>query len=112
MYGLRNQASESHSVEYTDSRISLFSAQRGKCALSGEVFENASDIACWLKIPVGLGGKERYQNMTLIHKKFSALLTGNTQNALRATADSLKATKELMAKVNNLRTQIGLTAID
>jgi len=112
MYGLRNQASESHSVEYTDSRISLFSAQRGKCALSGEVFENAADIVCWLKKPVEHGGKERYQNMTLIHKKFSALLTGNTQNALRATADSLKATKELMAKVNNLRTQIGLTAID
>ena len=28
------------STELTDSRISLFSAQRGKCALRGELFEN------------------------------------------------------------------------
>ena len=33
--GLRNQQSMGRSTELTDSRISLFSAQRGKCALSG-----------------------------------------------------------------------------
>ena len=47
---------------FIDSRISLFSAQRGKCALSGELFENAADIVCWLKTPAEFGGRERYQN--------------------------------------------------
>ena len=56
--GLRNQPSMGRSTELTDSRISLFSAQRGKCALSGELFENAADIVCWLKTPAELGGKE------------------------------------------------------
>ena len=41
--GLRNQPSMGRSTELTDSRISLFSAQRGKCALSGELFENAAE---------------------------------------------------------------------
>ena len=112
MYGLRSQSSEGHSIEYTDSRISLFSAQRGRCALCGDVFENASDIICWLKTPTELGGKERYQNMTLIHKRFSALLHNDTRTALRAAADSLTTTKELMEKVNSLRLQAGLKAID
>ena len=112
MFDLRNLSSEGHSIEYYDSRISLFSAQRGRCALCGEMFENASDIFCWLKMPVELGGKERYKNMTLIHKRFSALLLENTQLALRAIAESLKATRELMEKVNSLRVQAGLTAID
>jgi RNA-directed DNA polymerase len=110
--GLRSITSEGHSAEYTDSRISLFSAQRGKCALCGEAFTNASDIICWLKTPVELGGKERYQNMTLIHNRFLPLLQDNVQTVLRATADMLKATKQLMEKVNSLRMQAGLPAID
>ena len=112
MYGLRSQSSDGHSIEYTDSRISLYSAQRGRCALCGDVFENASEITCWLKKPIEIGGKERYQNMTLIHKRFSVLLRKDTQSALRASADYLQAPKELMDKVNSLRVQAGLTAID
>jgi len=112
MYGLRSQSSEGYSIEYYDSRISLFSAQRGRCSLSGEMFENASDVFCWLKMPVELGGKERYKNMTLIHKRFSALFQENAHSAPSALADSPKATKELMEKVNSLRVQAGLAAID
>lgn len=109
--GLRNQPSGGRSTEFTDSRISLFSAQRGKCALCGELFENAADIVCWLKIPAEMGGKERYQNMILFNKRFLPLLQDCPQNKLKAIADTFKATKELMLKVNGLREQAGLSAI-
>ena len=109
--GLRNQPSGGRSTEFTDSRISLFSAQRGKCALCGELFENAADIVCWLKIPAEMGGKERYQNMILFNKSFLPLLHDCPQNKLKAIADTFKATKELMLKVNGLREQAGLSAI-
>ena len=110
--GLRSQPSHGRSTELTDSRISLFSAQRGKCALCGELFENATDIVCWLKIPAELGGKERYQNMILFHRKLLPLLQERPQNELKTIADTLKATKELMLKVNGLRMQAGLSAIE
>ena len=100
------------STELTDSRISLFSAQRGKCALSGELFENAADIVCWLKTPAELGGKERYRNMILFHNRFLPLLQECPKNELKEIADTLKATKELMLKVNSLRQQAGLSAIE
>jgi len=101
--GLRNQPSMGRSTELTDSRISLFSAQRGKCALSGELFENAADIVCWLKTPAELGGKERYRNMILFHNRFLPLLQECPKNELKEIADTLKATKELMLKVNSQR---------
>ena len=110
--GLRNQPSMGRSTELTDSRISLFSAQRGKCALSGELFENAADIVCWLKTPAELGGKERYRNMILFHNRFLPLLQECPKNELKEIADTIKATKELMLKVNSLRQQAGLSAIE
>ena len=110
--GLRNQPSMGRSTELTDSRISLFSAQRGKCALSGELFENAADIVCWLKTPAEFGGRERYQNMVLFHRRFLPLLQRRPMNELKAIADALKTTKELMLKVNSLRERAGLSAIE
>lgn len=109
--GLRSQPSSGRSTELTDSTISLFSAQRGKCALSGELFENAADIVCWLKTPAELGGKERYQNMVLFHKRFLPLLQNLPQNELKTITDMLKPSKQLMLKVNSLREQAGLSAI-
>ena len=110
--GLRNQPSMGRSTELTDSRISLFSAQRGKCALSGELFENAADIVCWLKTPAEFGGRERYQNMILFHRRFFPLLQRRPMNELEAIANALKTTKELMLKVNSLRERAGLSAIE
>ena len=65
--GLREKISVGHSTEYHDSKISLFSAQKGKCAISGEEFADAEHVAVWLKVPRALGGFERYKNMVLIH---------------------------------------------
>ena len=110
--GLRNQPSMGRSTELTDSRISLLSAQRGKCALSGELFENAANIVCWLKTPTELGGRERYRNMILFYNRFLPLLQECPKNELKEIADTLKATKELMLKVNSLRQQAGLSAIE
>ena len=110
--GLRSQPSGGRSTELTDSRISLFSAQRGKCALCGEPFENAADIVCWLKTPAELGGRERYQNMVLFHRRFLPLLQGRSQKELKTIADTLKTTNILMSKVNSLRMQAGLSAIE
>ena len=81
-------------------------------ALSGELFENAADIVCWLKIPAEFGGRERYQNMILFHRRFLPLLQRRPMNELKTITDTLKATKELMLKVNSLRERAGLSAIE
>ena len=110
--GLREQLPKSHSTEYYDCRISLFSAQKGKCAVSGDEFVNVEDIATWLKMPKELGGYERYKNMTLIHKKYQSLLGEQPLSELKALTKQLKTTKKMMIKINSLREQAGLLAIE
>ncbi len=111
MHGLKDDRITDHSIEYTDSRISLFSAQQGKCAISGEVFTNSSIIECWFKKSKEQGGKERYRNMILIHKKYLPLLQKTPQKELKALTKTLEITKKMISKINSLREQAGLPAI-
>ena len=109
---LREQVSNGHSTEYMDSRISLYSAQHGKCAISGDEFQSASDIAGWLKKPKDNGGEERYKNMILIHQRYIPLLQETSQHILKATTQSFEITNKMLVKINSLRKQANLSAID
>ena len=109
--GLREDTSNRHSTEYHDCKLSLFSAQKGKCAISGDEFTNATDIVAWLKTPKYMGGFERYKNMTLIHKKYLILLEKLPQAELKAYLKSLNVTKKMLGKINSLRERAGLLAI-
>lgn len=51
----------SRSTEYADNRISLFSAQWGKCAVTGKKFQCISEIHCHHKKPKGIGGRDKYE---------------------------------------------------
>ena len=109
--GLRGKISVGHSTEYHDSKISLFSAQKGKCAISGEEFADAEHVAVWLKVPRALGGFERYKNMVLIHKKYLILLKELPQAVIKDLIKTLNITKKMLVKINSLREQANLSAI-
>jgi len=108
---LREQTSNGHSTEYMDCRISLFSAQHGKCAISGEEFTDASRVVGWLKTPKDKGGFERYANMVLIHERYLQLLQDLGQQELKAIAKTINATKKMISKINRLREQAELSTI-
>lgn len=109
--GLREKISVGHSTEYHDSKISLFSAQKGKCAISGEEFADAEHVAVWLKVPRALSGFERYKNMVLIHKKYLILLQELPQAVIKDLIKTLNITKKMLVKINSLREQANLSAI-
>ena len=108
---LKNEKSHGRSTEYMDSRLSLFSAQRGKCAISGLEFTNASEIVGWLKTPKEFGGGERYKNMILIHKNFLSFLSEAPIDMLSDLAKTLRMNKKMISKINSLREQAGLNPI-
>ena len=105
-------ASKGHSTEYTDSRISLFSAQKGKCAICGDEFQSASVIVAWLKKPLIYGGEERYKNMILLHERYLPLLLLNNRAELKAKTKALHMTKKQVSKINGLRKQARLKPLD
>lgn len=81
-------------------------------AVSTLEFGSASEIACWLKMPKKNGGQERYQNMTLLHYRYLPLLETSDAAKLKALTKTLNMTKKQVSKVNRLREQAGLAAID
>lgn len=59
-----------------------------------------------------IGRQGTLSKYDLFHNRFLPLLQECPKNELKEIADTLKATKELMLKVNSLRQQAGLSAIE
>ena len=108
---LRENPPQGHSLEYADCRLSLLSAQKGKCSVSGELFLNPDNIVCHMKVPKEQGGHERYSNLVLLHRRYLPLLTDQDTAALKSMCKQLTVTKKQLTKINNLRTAAKLAAI-
>lgn len=61
-------------IEYNDNRLSLYSAQMGKCAVTGAKLM-IGDIFCHHKVPRCNGGTDAYQNLTLLCGNATGLFT-------------------------------------
>ena len=99
------------SIYYADCRLSLLSAQKGKCSVSGELFLNPDNIVCHMKVPKEQGGHERYSNLVLLHRRYLPLLTDQDTAALKSMCKQLTVTKKQLTKINSLRTAAKLVAI-
>ena len=96
------------SIEYADNRISLYYAQKGQCAVTGEKFTFTDKIHCHHKIPKSKGGTDDYQNLILVtatvHKLIHATNAKTIQKYLQACKPNFK-------KLNVLRQTIGNTIL-
>ena len=108
---LREHPPQGHSLEYADCRLSLLSAQKGKCAVSGEWFLQPDSIVCHMKVPKEQGGQERYSNLVLLHRRYLPLLTDQDATALKSICKQLTVTRKQLTKINDLRTAAKLAAI-
>lgn len=54
------------SVEYNDNRVSLFSGQWGKCAVTGHEFLDITEVHCHHRKPRSQGGGDNYMNLALV----------------------------------------------
>ena len=108
---LREHPPKGHSLEYADCRLSLLSAQKGKCAVSGEWFLQPDSIVCHMKVPKEQGGQERYSNLVLLHRRYLPLLTNQDAAALKSICKQLTVTRKQLTKINSLRTAAKLAAI-
>ena len=90
------------SAEYNDNRIALYSAQQGKCAVTGKTFVITEDIHCHHKIPKEKGGDDKYQNLTLVHKVVHVLIHAKSKEAIERYLNLLNLDKKAMRKLNDL----------
>ncbi|HBF14442.1 MAG TPA: group II intron reverse transcriptase/maturase [Clostridiales bacterium] len=95
------------SVEYADNRISLFSAQWGKCAVTGKSFEILEDIHCHHKKPKCDGGTDKYANLVLILKPVHRLIHATAEETIQKYLTLLNLNNTQIQKVNKLRELAG-----
>lgn len=100
---LMNNPTPSRSVEYNDNKLSLFSAQGGKCAVTQRVFNLTSDVHCHHKNPREFGGGDEYSNLVLVLEDVHRLIHAKKESSIRSLLDKLKLTDFEINKLNRYR---------
>jgi hypothetical protein len=93
------------SIEYNDNRISLYSAQMGKCAVTGRIME-IGDIYCHHKIPRHHGGTDAYQNLILICQDVHWLIHATNPESIAKCTELLNLSQKQQRKLENLRSLV------
>ena len=109
---LMREPTYSRSTEYADNRISLFSAQWGKCAVTGKKFQCISEIHCHHKKPKGIGGSDKYENLVLVLAPVHELIHAVDEDTIRSYLTALKLDTSQLTKLNKLRTLAKRKPID
>ena len=99
------------SIEYADNRISLYAAQYGKCAVTGQLM-NAHDIHCHHKVPVSVGGTDEYANLVLVLKNVHVLIHASSETTIKRYLSELKLDKSQLEKLNKLRAKAEMPSIN
>ena len=90
------------SIEYADNRISLYAAQCGKCAVTGETMA-PHDIHCHHKLPVSKGGTDEYANLILIKKDVHTIIHATQDPTVERLLKFLNLEPKQLVKLNKLR---------
>ena len=107
MMALMRQPLHNRSVEYVDNRISLFSAQWGRCAVTGVEFQLLSDIHCHHKVKRHNGGSDKYENLVLVLEPVHILIHATKKETIGDYLERLNLNKDQLAKLNKLRKAVG-----
>lgn len=98
------------SVEYADNRISLYAAQYGKCAVTGEVLKR-HEIHCHHKVPKSKGGTDAYANLIIVCEAVHQLIHATDEATIRRLLQTLSLDSAQRKKLNKLREQANLETI-
>lgn len=101
LYLMRNPT-QNRSIEYNDNRISLYSGQMGKCAVTGRQMI-LEEIHCHHKKPVSLGGDDSYANLTLVCANVHRLIHAVHQETIQDLLKTLQLSEYQIGRVNSLR---------
>lgn len=109
LYIMRNPI-QNQSIEYNDNRIALYSAQMGKCAVTGKHLEY-NEIHCHHKTPKYMGGKDDYSNLIILNITIHKLIHSTRVETIERLLKLLYLTEKQVEKVNQLRALCELNPI-
>ncbi|HGA1022416.1 TPA: group II intron reverse transcriptase/maturase [Bacillus cereus] len=90
------------SIEYMDNRLSKYSAQKGKCFITGLPLK-ARDVHCHHKKPTFLGGTDEFQNLIIVHKDIHTLIHASLEGTILRYVNRFRLHTKQIEKINQLR---------
>lgn len=99
------------SLEYNDNRLSLFAGQAGRCGVTGIMFLDITEIHCHHKIPLSLGGNDKYSNLILVLNPVHKLIHAKKKETIESYMLLLNLNEKQLEKLNTLRCLASLDII-
>jgi len=90
------------SIEYNDNRLSLYSSQMGKCAVTGKMMM-IDDIHCHHKVPRHVGGTDAYKNLVLVCENVHRLIHATSPDTIAKYMEILNLSTAQLKDLNKLR---------
>ncbi|USK62229.1 group II intron reverse transcriptase/maturase [Peribacillus asahii] len=98
------------SIEYLDNRLSRYSMQKGKCAITNMLL--TADVAhCHHKIPISLGGTDDFSNLVFVHKLVHRLIHATNVETINKYIKILSLNAMQLRKLNQYRALCKLESI-
>ena len=104
---LMKNTNPNQSIEFNDNRLSLFSAQMGKCSVTQRIFRSTGEIHCHHKHPKEKGGGDEYANLTLVLETVHKLIHAKNKETINKYLKIINLTLYELEKVNKLREMAG-----
>ncbi len=106
LFMLMREKHTNRSIEYMDNRLSLWSAQNGKCSVTKKVLW-FDEIHCHHKKPISQGGTDNYKNLVIIHKDVHRLIHATMLETISKYLEIIKPTNTMLKKINKFRKEVG-----
>lgn len=103
---INNSRSPNDSIEFNDNKISKYLSQYGKCHILGIPIKG-NKVYCHRKIPLELGGNDKYHNLIIVDIDVYKLIIETNENAINKLLQSLNLNIKQLKKLNNLRVLAG-----
>ena len=97
-------------TELADNRLSLYSAQKGKCAVTGEMLMIGT-MHLHHKVPKWMGGTDEYSNLAWLTVDVHILVHATDPGTIAKYLSTLKLNPKALSKLNKLREQAGNAVI-
>lgn len=98
-------------TELADNRLSLYSAQWGKCYITGVELQ-IGEMEVHHKIPKAMGGSDEYKNLVWITDNIHKLVHATNTNTISQYQQKVVLNKEQLCKLNELRVKAGNSVIE
>lgn len=102
VHALMRTPVKNETIEYNDNRISLYVAQKGRCAITKENL-SMDRIHCHHKKPKAKGGGDEYSNLIIVDKYIHRLIHAVDPQIIAKLLSNFKLNKQQIKKLNKLR---------